>query len=126
MPWLDHQLEFTLQGANRTAAVAVRNGYNTADAYCVARGTLHNNSPRHSEIATPKFGNRKKNRFFQNDNRFLEKKTKLTSLVISIDSVGLLVVINHCIETKSWCLELVSNHSNGYYDAELEGSQLII
>ena len=27
--WLDHQLELTLQGANRTAAVAVRNGYNT-------------------------------------------------------------------------------------------------
>jgi len=44
------------------------------NAYGVERGALRRpDRPRHSEIAMPKFDNRKKNRFFQNDNRFLEK-----------------------------------------------------
>ena len=43
-----------------------------------ARGTLHNR-PRHSEIATPRFSNRR-SLFFLNDNRFLGKKPKFTSL----------------------------------------------
>jgi len=57
-----------------------------------SHGTLHNYSPRHSEITTPKFDNRKKIDFFKTIIDFW-KKTKLTSLV-TIDAISISVSVD--------------------------------